>query len=102
MKESASAAGDAGGVYTLLNTAADSRFALTAVKIAIVVGTILNVINQGDHVINGDGVNWIQFALNYIVPYCVSSYSGARNELRKRRQFFDLHAINFQSCNVQL
>jgi hypothetical protein len=85
MKESPSAASDAGGVYTLLNTAADSRIALTAVKVAIVVGTILNVINQSAHVIDGDGVNWIQFVLNYIVTYCVSSYSGARNELRKRR-----------------
>ncbi len=61
MKESASAAGDAGGVYTLLNTAADSRIALTAVKVAIVVGTILNVISQSEHVMNGYGINWIQF-----------------------------------------
>ncbi len=85
MKEDPLTKRDAGSIYALLNTAVDSRIAMTAVKVAIVVGTILNVINQSEHVINGYGVNWVQFVLNYVVPYCVASYGGARNELRKRR-----------------
>ena len=86
MKESPSAVGDTRGVYAFLEAATDARIALTALKVSAVVGTILNVINQSEHVMDGNGVSWGQFVLNFIVPYCVSSYSAARNELRKRRQ----------------
>ena len=51
-----------------------------ATKIALVVGTILNVINQGDSILGGGSISWSHIALNYIVPYCVASYSAAKNE----------------------
>ena len=85
MKELPSEAGNARGVYALLNAATDSRIALTALKVAIVVGIFLNIINQGPRLIEGDGVNWVQVILNFFVPYCVASYGGAKNELGKRR-----------------
>jgi hypothetical protein len=85
MKESPPAAGKAGGVYALWNAATQTRIALTALKIAIVVGIFLNIINQGPRLLDGDGVNWLQVALNFVVPYCVASYSGAKNELARRR-----------------
>ena len=88
--ESPPAAGHAEGVYALLNAATDSRIALTALKVAIVVGIFLNIINQGPRLIEGDAVNWVQVILNFLVPYCVASYSVAsysvaKNELGKRR-----------------
>ncbi len=49
-----------------------------AVKIALVVGSILNVINQGGSVMNGEAIDWWRLGLNYLVPYCVSSYSAVR------------------------
>ena len=85
MKDFSSEAGNAKGVYALLNAATDSRIALTALKVAIVVGIFLNIINQGPRLIEGDGVNWLQVILNFFVPYCVASYSGAKNELGKPR-----------------
>jgi hypothetical protein len=85
MKDIPSEAGNARGAYALLNAATDSRIALTALKVAIVVGIFLNIINQGPRLIEGDGVNWVQVVLNFVVPYCVASYSGAKNELGKSR-----------------
>lgn len=56
--------------------------ALAALKVSLVVGTILNLVNQGDRLLNGEALKWGQIALNYFVPYCVSSYSAARAVLR--------------------
>lgn len=52
-----------------------------ALKIALVVGSLLNVINQGERLVNGDTISWFHLLLNYLVPYCVASYSAARNEI---------------------
>ena len=83
MKEDPPAAGDAGGVCAVLSAATDSRIAITALKIAVVVGIVLNIINQGARLMEGNDVNWVQVILNFLVPYCVASYSGATNQLRK-------------------
>lgn len=47
-----------------------------AMRIALVVGTILNVINHGQAVMQGLDVPWIHVGLNYLVPYCVATYSA--------------------------
>ncbi|MEO6747935.1 MAG: nitrate/nitrite transporter NrtS [Caldimonas sp.] len=56
---------------------------LTALKVSFVVGTLLNAINQGEALWAGHTIIWWRVALNYVVPYCVSSYSAARNEARR-------------------
>ena len=43
---------------------------------AIVVGTILNLINQGDALFGGMALDWLKVALTYIVPYCVATYGA--------------------------
>jgi len=68
----------------LLMTACKEPIVLAAIKVALVVGTILNLINQGGRVMEGMPPSWFHVVLNYLVPYCVSSYSAARNELRRR------------------
>lgn len=50
----------------------------TALKVALVVGTGLNAINQGDELLNGEPLSWGRIVLNYAVPFLVASYSGAR------------------------
>lgn len=67
----------------LLRRARSSRIARPAFKVAVVVGIVLNVINNGDYVLRGEVINWWQVGLNFLVPYCVSSYSAARNDLRR-------------------
>ncbi len=67
----------------LLLTACQRPTALAALKVALVVGTMLNLINQGGRLLDGLALSWFHLSLNYLVPYCVSSYSAARNEMRR-------------------
>lgn len=49
-----------------------------AARIALVVGTVLAVINHGDRLIQGD-LNWntlLKILLTFCVPYSVSTYSS--------------------------
>ena len=43
--------------------------------IAVVVGTLLSVVNQADVVAGGDAdtTTWMRIAVNYLVPFCVST-----------------------------
>ncbi|WP_288362905.1 nitrate/nitrite transporter NrtS [uncultured Spongiibacter sp.] len=52
----------------------------TALKVAAVVGTILNVINQGEVLWAGVEPDLPRLLLNYLTPYCVASYSGAKTQ----------------------
>lgn len=57
---------------------ASARIVGNAARVSLVVGTMLNLINQGDYLFAGRGVMVGHILLNYLVPYCVASYSGAR------------------------
>lgn len=71
---------------TLLSIARSRSNVLAATRLALVVGTVLNLINQGDRLLAGLPPSWFHVVLNYLVPYCVSSYSAARNELRRNEE----------------
>jgi hypothetical protein len=45
------------------------------VRIALIVGTLLSLINQGTVIAGGDATaaTWLRVAANYLVPFCVSS-----------------------------
>lgn len=47
-------------------------------KVSLVVGTCLNLINQGPTIYHGGDPEWGKLALNYTVPLLVSSYSAAK------------------------
>lgn len=49
--------------------------------VALVVGTILNLINQGDALIDGAGLNFTKILLTYAVPYCVATYGAVSYRL---------------------
>ena len=49
--------------------------------VAILVGAVLNLINQGDRLLAMDGVIWWRVALTFCVPFCVASY-GAYSAFR--------------------
>ena len=52
-----------------------------SVKIAVVVGTLLNLINQGDRLFGAGDINWIKLVLTFLVPFCVATF-GAWAALR--------------------
>jgi hypothetical protein len=51
-----------------------------------VVGTILNLINQGDAIFAGASLNWIKVALTYLVPYAVSTYGAVSYRMSRARK----------------
>jgi len=65
----------------LMKAASSRRIADSALRVSLVVGTLLNAINQGSELIAWQDIAWSQVILNYCVPYCVASYSAARNQL---------------------
>lgn len=56
-----------------------------ALKVSLVVGTLLNLINQGATAWHGGALSLPHLLLNYLVPFCVSTYSAAKNEVGRDR-----------------
>lgn len=48
----------------------------TALRVALVVGTVLTLINQGDALFGEGDVNVLKAALTYVVPYLVSTHGA--------------------------
>ena len=47
-----------------------------SIWVAVVVGTILNLINQGDALLSAQRLDFTKLALTYLVPYFVSTYGA--------------------------
>lgn len=54
-----------------------------SLAVALVVGTLLTVVNQGDSLLAGEGLDWVKAALTYAIPYCVATY-GAYTSARSQ------------------
>ena len=54
----------------------NSQMIKRAIIIAIVVGTLLNIINQYDAFVGSSPFNWLKALLTYCVPFCVSLFSS--------------------------
>jgi len=71
--------------YELILTIIKSKDLLfRALKIAFIVGIILNIINQGDYIFNMDfeRMNFIKASLTFMVPFCVSMYTAVSMKLK--------------------
>jgi hypothetical protein len=44
--------------------------------VAVVIGTVLNAINQGPEITSGHGPVWWKLILTYFVPFAVASYGS--------------------------
>lgn len=69
---------------TLFQVAYSGSIVKHSMRIALVVGSILNLVNQGSAILEGTDISWLHVVLNYVVPYCVASYSAAKNGLTPR------------------
>jgi hypothetical protein len=52
-----------------------------SLAVALVVGTILNLINQGDALLGGQPLDFLKIALTFAVPYCVATYGAVSYRL---------------------
>ena len=60
-----------------MNAALERSVVIRALKVAVVVGTILVAINHGDVFLNDGEINWFKIILTYTVPYGVATYAAA-------------------------
>ena len=66
--------------------AADTRIVAMSAKVALVVGTILALINYGDRIFlhyDMRAADWIKIVVTYGVPYCVATYGAARYAMKR-------------------
>jgi len=49
--------------------------------VALIVGTVLDLINQGDALLAS--INWLKLILTYCVPYVVCTYGAVSYQLKK-------------------
>lgn len=75
------------GGQSFVSIATERSVVLRALKIALIVGVVLALINHGDRLLTGtvDGIGWFKIALTFLVPYSVSTYSSV-SAVRDRLQ----------------
>ncbi len=72
---------------SFLDIALDRSVVARSTRIALLVGTIIALINHGDKLFTGqiDAMTAFKIGLTYLVPYCVSTYSSV-SAVRDRLQ----------------
>ena len=66
---------------TFLEVATERTTVLTSAKVALLVGSILALINYGDRIFLRYDIaltDWVKLVITYCVPYCVATYGAAR------------------------
>jgi hypothetical protein len=53
--------------------------------VALLVGTLLNLINQGEALLTGGRISIAKLLLTYAVPYCVATYGAVSYRLQMER-----------------
>jgi hypothetical protein len=62
--------------YTALRRALSWQIARRSLATMFIVGSILNVINQGDALSSWGAINWWKMVLTYCVPFCVATFGA--------------------------
>jgi hypothetical protein len=87
----------------ILSIASSETLISRAIKIAFVVGIILNLINQGEKLIifNFEGINYFKFFLTFLVPFCVSMYTAITMKLKFHvaEKAVDNALLKCKNCN---
>ena len=68
----------------IIKTAIEKNIVKDALFVSLVVGSILNIINQGDLLFNLEfsKISVSKLILTFIVPYLVSTYASVKTKLR--------------------
>lgn len=59
---------------------------MRATRLAVVVGSLLIIINQWEAVVGEASLDWLKVLLTYCVPYLVSTYTSVSKDLHIIRQ----------------
>ena len=60
----------------ILRNVLSGALLLRSIFVSIVVGSILNLINQGDALLAGRHLDVVKLLLTFLVPFCVSTYGA--------------------------
>ena len=52
------------------------------IRTAVIVGTLLTIINQWQGIFTDAPFKWLPFVLTYLVPFCVYLYSFHANQIK--------------------
>ena len=76
----------------------ETRSLINGIKVALVVGIVLNAINQGDHLVSLklDQINWLKLGLTFLVPFLVATYASAVTKFQ-----FQVGALSFIDIILQ-
>ena len=55
---------------------------------AMVVGSILTLINHGDVILEGGSLNYIKVSLTYFIPFCVTTWGALHGKQVKLSEEF--------------
>ena len=66
--------------------ATDDGIPRSSLGVAVIVGAILNLINQGDAFLGAAPISWPKLVLTFLVPYCVSTYGAVSARIRAERK----------------
>lgn len=71
------------GMNRAVQIAVEKEIVISSLKVALVVGLILNFINQGENLIILDfkHINLLKFFVTFTVPYLVSTYASVKVKL---------------------
>jgi hypothetical protein len=58
--------------------------------VALIVGTILNLINQGDALLGNGQIHAVKMILTFAVPYCVATYGAVSYRIRAELKQADI------------
>jgi hypothetical protein len=77
-------ASEAARAPTALDVATSAVVVKLALRTSVIVGSLLNLINQGDALFGHAQLDAFKLALTYCVPYCVATYSATSITLKRR------------------
>ncbi len=66
--------------HSIYSFATERATLIDAIKVALLVGAILNIVNQGD---GETQIHWPKLILTFCVPFCVSVYAATRAKMRR-------------------
>ena len=69
---------------SMLTLALSDGIPRRALFVALIVGGILNLINQGDEIFRDVPITWWKLILTFIVPYFVSTHGAITAKLSER------------------
>jgi len=62
--------------YRALRRALSWEITRRSIATMLIVGSLLNAINQGDALLSFQAVNWWKLLLTYCVPFCVATFGA--------------------------